>query len=41
MMRMAMIILLSVGMALGLAACENRNGGGVYVEGTGGVGIGN
>lgn len=41
MKRLLLACLLGLTVGLGLTACESRNGGGLYVEGTGGVNVGN
>lgn len=41
MRRLSLVVLISLLIGFGVAACESREGGGFYVEGTGGVNVGN
>lgn len=41
MRRLSLVVLFGLLVGFGVAACESRDGGGFYVEGTGGVNVGN
>ena len=41
MRRLFLVVLFSLLVGFGVSACDSRDGGGFYVEGTGGVNVGN